>query len=291
MGAPVRFLRRRGLGGAFLTVEKEGRQVISGRSRTGLLLKLKLLPNQAAAKIARFPAQSPEALKMVAGLKDIAQRAVLAETHEDSKQRSTVGAIHRLYAPVLLGEKLHRAKLTVIGYRVGRKNLHALEEIEMDGPGAITLLPASASASSATQRPQGPSTISIAQLLEGATRQDGTPLLPERTPPAESNPDDIYFAAVKDDREPEQGELFDVDAVVEEGLKYIGSQNVLRMDWDSFEDGKAVLQGLGELFHDSREAVQRQRRGVQTWNETRALAQAKALGITPKMLARIAPGL
>ena len=102
---------------------------------------------------------------------------------------------------------------------------------------------------------------------------------------------DVRFAARPDDPEPDQKSLFDdVDVVIEEGLKYIGSQNVTRMDWNSFDDGKAVLQGMGELFDDSREAIRRQRRGVQTWDETRALAQAKALGITPKMLARIKPG-
>lgn len=138
----------------------------------------------------------------VQGLTDLVANAVLAETHQDIEHHNTdVQAVHRLYAGVLIDGKMHRVKLTVKDYKFldgsgERKNLHAIEAVEIENAPMGTLPPYSTSNDVQTVQPTSerlallgtlpsnqsdqivqPTTgrsISIADLLKGATRYDGS---------------------------------------------------------------------------------------------------------------------
>ena len=124
---------------------------------------------------------TPVDSKAVAGLVDLVRYAVLAESHPDqAHQNPEVSAIHRLYAPVQIGNRLYRVKLTVKDYATayGRRNLHALESVEIENalPGT---LPAPSSITSQQAQPTTGRTTSIAHLLAGAIRDsDGQPFAP-----------------------------------------------------------------------------------------------------------------
>jgi hypothetical protein len=84
---------------------------------------------------------------------------------------------HRLYAPVLIDGVLYRVKLTVKDYVLNdggkRKNLHAIETVEIEKENALlgTLL---SNSMNQTAQPTTGRTISIANLMQGAIRQDGS---------------------------------------------------------------------------------------------------------------------
>lgn len=126
--------------------------------------------------------QTPTDSKAVAGLVDLVRYAVLAESHPDqAHQNPEVSAIHRLYAPVQIGNRLYRVKLTVKDYATayGRRNLHALESVEIENalPGT---LPAPSLMTSQQAQPTTGRTTSITHLLAGAIRDsDGQPFAPE----------------------------------------------------------------------------------------------------------------
>ncbi|MEI2742727.1 MAG: phage minor head protein [Candidatus Competibacter sp.] len=121
-------------------------------------------------------------LKAVAGLEALTRTAVLAETHADhAHQNEFVAAIHRLYAALEIDGKRYRVKLTVKEYTgaTAGRNLHALAAVEIENapPGTFP-----ASADRAAVQPDQPTTgrkISIANLLAGATRADGSAFVPD----------------------------------------------------------------------------------------------------------------
>jgi hypothetical protein len=88
-----------------------------------------------------------------------------------------VKAIHRLYAPVLIDGVLYRVKLTVKDYVLNdggkRKNLHAIETMELEKGNALLGTVPSNSRNQRAQPTTG-RTISIANLMQGAIRQDGS---------------------------------------------------------------------------------------------------------------------
>jgi hypothetical protein len=92
-----------------------------------------------------------------------------------------VKAIHRLYAPVLIDGVLYRVKLTVKDYvfttgMAARKNLHAIETLEIEKGNALlgTVPSYSTSNDVQTAQPTTGRTISIANLMQGVIRQDGS---------------------------------------------------------------------------------------------------------------------
>lgn len=137
-------------------------------------------------KIATAPGQTDAGLRAVGGIKLLVERAILAESHTDMKGNLDVVAVHRFYAPAVIGERFYRAKLTVREYAMKsgeeRKNLHALEAVEIEGapPGII---PAHESLAETQQaQPTTGHTLSIADLLRGAIRDDGQPFTPDTAP-------------------------------------------------------------------------------------------------------------
>jgi len=115
-------------------------------------------------------------LQALVGIEEIASKAILAETHPDVKNNPFVLAIHRMYSPVMIGEKLFRAKLTVKEYESGRNNLHAIETIEIENPAAYP----SNLAGNIPPRSAQPAgfKVSIATLLKNARKNDGTLFIP-----------------------------------------------------------------------------------------------------------------
>lgn len=137
----------------------------------------------------------------VQGLTDLVANAVLAETHQDMEHNNPdVKAVHRLYVPADINGDLYRVKLTVKDYAFTtgmppKKSLHAIEAVEIENAPMGTLPPYSTSNDVQTVQPTSerlallgtlPSnqddqivqpttgrTISIADLLKGATRHDG----------------------------------------------------------------------------------------------------------------------
>lgn len=115
----------------------------------------------------------------VAGLLYLVHHAVLAESHADYEhQNEHVKAIHRLYAPVLIGDVLYRVKLTVKDFVLNdgtkKKNLHALETVELEqGNALLGTVPSDVKQGRA--QPTTGRTVSIANLMRGAIR-DGDDL-------------------------------------------------------------------------------------------------------------------
>jgi hypothetical protein len=141
-----------------------------------------LINKKGRAKMGDNGDLTPADSKAVAGLLDLVNRAVLAETHSDDEhQNGDVQAIHRLYAPVLIDGVLYRVKLTVKDYvfttgMAARKNLHAIETLEIEKGNALlgTVPSYSTSNDVQTAQPTTGRTISIANLMQGAIRQDGS---------------------------------------------------------------------------------------------------------------------
>jgi hypothetical protein len=110
----------------------------------------------------------------VFAIKELISNAVLAESHQDSKHGNEhVIAVHRLYAPIDINGNLYRVKLTVKDYILndgkGRKNLHAIEAVEIENEHApMGTLPSDAMQGIA--QPTSGRSLSIAQLLSGAIR-------------------------------------------------------------------------------------------------------------------------
>ncbi len=116
--------------------------------------------------------------KAVAAIRDLVDRAVVAETHGDARHANeNVTAIHRLYAPAIIEGIAYRVKLTVKDYALNdgtqRKNLHALEAVEIESAPMGTVPPnsqASVDAVPWTAQPTSGRTFTIAELLSGAKR-------------------------------------------------------------------------------------------------------------------------
>jgi hypothetical protein len=120
----------------------------------------------------------------ISGILSLVTHAVLAETHSDKEHKNPdVKAIHRFYAPVVIDSVNYRVKLTVKDYaftdgREGRRNLHAIETIELEKENALlgTLPSYSTPSGVRIAQPTTERTISISKLLKNATRDsDGQP--------------------------------------------------------------------------------------------------------------------
>ena len=171
---------------------------------------------------AKLPKHTTQA---VAGIRDLAKNAVLVETHEDAKHSNPdVIAIHRLYAPVQIGDTLYRAKLTVKDYsqKDGNqfKNLHAIETVEIETAGLGTLPTAKQSVQKSAQPTTLRDTVSISQLLQNAKSDiDGKPLIDEKNQSSVSNKSVSQSKNTKDDKQAEvSGSLKDKIVVISDKI-------------------------------------------------------------------------
>ena len=146
---------------------------------TGWVLRIN---RKGRAKMGDNPGQSAAESKAVAGIESLVNKAVLAETHADTRHENPqVAEVHRWYAPLALGGVLYRVKLTgktfVPGHGKGRV-LHALEAVEIENA-PLGTLPAheTPKAPKPQAQPAAGRTLSIAELLAGAKAADGEALL------------------------------------------------------------------------------------------------------------------
>ncbi len=130
--------------------------------------------------VKKLTSQDRPSVQALAVLRDLVLRAVVAERHLDARHENKfVRAVLRLYAPALIGESLYRVKITVKDFQRGddaRKLLHALEAIEIESAPLGTLPTYPAETAQQSTQPTTGRTMTIADLLRGAQRQDGTPL-------------------------------------------------------------------------------------------------------------------
>ncbi|UNU73304.1 hypothetical protein LU293_09615 [Moraxella nasovis] len=114
----------------------------------------------------------------VQGIKELVRNAVVAETHQDVKHgNERVTAIHRMYVPADINGQLHRVKLTIKDYSLNdgtkRKNLHAIEAIEIENALLGTLPPdATNGVIQGVAQPTTGHKLSIVNLLKGV-KHDG----------------------------------------------------------------------------------------------------------------------
>jgi len=116
--------------------------------------------------------QSAAESKAVAAIEALARNAVLAENHADIEHNNEfVRAVSRLYVPLVIDGVPYRVKLTVKDY-VGvnaKKELHALAAIEIENA-PLGISPTSGDESTVQSgQPTTGRTLSIADLLAGAT--------------------------------------------------------------------------------------------------------------------------
>lgn len=118
--------------------------------------------------------QTAEESMAVAAIDQLALRALVAERHPDAAHGNPdVIAILRLYAPLAIGGKLYRVKLTVKDYKAGNKLLHALDAVEIENA-PLGIFPAYSIAGAIQQgQPTTGRTITIADLLKNATLSNG----------------------------------------------------------------------------------------------------------------------
>jgi hypothetical protein len=152
-------------------------------------------------KMGKNPNLKPSDSMAIAGLLDLVSHAVLAETHPDKQHENNhVKAVHRLYVPVVIGGTPYRVKLTIKDYVLNdeteRKNLHALETVEIEKENALLGTLPSDSEKGAAQPTTGRK-ISVSQLLKGAKRDDGTPFVDEDQPTNSTSEDDRIVAVIQ----------------------------------------------------------------------------------------------
>jgi len=121
---------------------------------------------------------SPVEIKAVAGLDGLVKAAVLAETHADyAHENEFVSSIHRLYAPMRIGQEIYRVKLTVKEYagEDGKRNLHALSAVEIENAPPGTFPTYAEKSALQPGQPTAGRLLSIVELMDGATLADGQP--------------------------------------------------------------------------------------------------------------------
>lgn len=129
-------------------------------------------------KMAQSEHQSTPELQAIASLREIVDRAILAESHLDGKRANAdVQGIHRLYAPVEIDGQPYRAKLTVKDYKgkaSGEKtNLHALEAVEIENAPPGTFPTSQPLEAGRSDQPTTGRAVSISDLLGSSTREGG----------------------------------------------------------------------------------------------------------------------
>ena len=143
---------------------------------TGWLLAVN---RKGVKKMGDNAAQSQPSLQAVAALRDLVRHAVVVERHADTQHANEyVVAIVRMAAPVEIAGQLYRVKLTIKQMQQGGQSsvlLHALEAAEIENAPLGTLPNSLDKARVGTAQPTTRPTITIAELLAAALRQDGSP--------------------------------------------------------------------------------------------------------------------
>ncbi len=142
------------------------------------------------------PSIMPQHLDVVRGIRPLLENAVLAESRPAKKNNHTYRQVHRFYAPVELEGELYRVKLTVLEHQQkdqGRK-LKNYELAEIETPAGTWVKLEDQSNTLDSRRSEGkPSSISIAELMSGAIRDDGQAF--------EKDLDGAFSLGAKEDRE------------------------------------------------------------------------------------------
>ncbi|MDR1349840.1 MAG: hypothetical protein LBJ59_03480 [Zoogloeaceae bacterium] len=129
-------------------------------------------------KIADNEGQNDASLNAVRALQELVKTAVVTERHPDVKHENPdIAAIVRLYAAAADEGALYRVKLTVKERNRKadqRKILHALEALEIENV-PLGTLPTPPKIDEGSTQPTTGRTLTIADLLKGAIRNDGTP--------------------------------------------------------------------------------------------------------------------
>ncbi len=145
---------------------------------TGWLLTVNL---KGVKKMGDNKAQTRPSLEAVSALRELVRHAVVVERHEDIKRGNEyVRAILRLLVPVEIGGVLYRVKLTAKDLAATdnvAKLLHALETAEIESAPLGTLRTQAAQELPGSTQPTTGRLVTIADLLRGAQRQDGTPFI------------------------------------------------------------------------------------------------------------------
>jgi len=114
--------------------------------------------------------------EIIANLPTLIRKAVRVESHDDSRSRSGVSNINRLYSPLRPDGGMNRVKMTVRELTdVGRVH-YAVEFAEIDGAGGNTAavqVEAQATYTTATPVP----VIEIGDLLRDVNCQEGSPII------------------------------------------------------------------------------------------------------------------
>lgn len=135
-----------------------------------------------SADRSKIAAGNKPSLQATAALQALARTAVVVERHVDVVHKNPhVRAVTRLVAPVEIEGQLYRVKLTVLEFEQGpdvRKRLHAFEAVEIESATTLGTLSAQDKTMGTTQPTTSWRAITIADLLRGATREDGTPFTP-----------------------------------------------------------------------------------------------------------------
>jgi hypothetical protein len=148
---------------------------------TGWVLSVNKL---AVKKMADNNDQSMAELRALSSIAELVRYAKRVETHADVRHDNPdVGAIHRFYVPMQIGDKLYRVKLTVKEYLALRHQpekmlLHALDALEIEAAPSLGAYPnySSTEVLQTNHLPLDRRVLSIEQLLQGAKLEDGTPL-------------------------------------------------------------------------------------------------------------------
>ncbi|MDR1350731.1 MAG: hypothetical protein LBJ59_08175 [Zoogloeaceae bacterium] len=136
------------------------------------------LNRKSQKKIADNLEQTEASLQASMALRELVKNAVVAERHPDARHENEfVTAIYRAYASAAIEGQVFRVKLTAQQFAQGndvRKILHALEAMEIENA-PLGTLPNSSGKKVGTAQPTTGRTITIADLLKSAIRNDGTP--------------------------------------------------------------------------------------------------------------------
>lgn len=137
---------------------------------TGWLLRINKRSRQ---KMGDNADQSVDELRALAALEQLALTAVVGERHADELHRNPdVVAVIRMWAALMIGDRLFRVQLTVKDYGDPRL-LHALAAVQIESAPPGILPSYSAPDGVQTAQPTTGRVISIRALLRGAKLQDG----------------------------------------------------------------------------------------------------------------------
>lgn len=131
-----------------------------------------LINKNSRKKMGDNTGQSITELQAVAGIELLARNAVVVEIHPDIEHHNRdVRAVLRLYAPLFIDGVMYRVKLTVKDYKApgDPKMLHALAAVEIENAPLGTLPAYSGAEALQPDQPTTGRTLSIADLLAGAT--------------------------------------------------------------------------------------------------------------------------